>query len=145
METSSKGIEFIKRHEGIRLRKYLDSKGVATIGYGHTAKNLPQTCSMLQANKWLEDDIKTAESGLKLVKRPLKQYEYDAIISLVYNIGVDNFAYSELLKKLNSSASSSAVCKEIKRWKYVNKRENEGLKRRRNDEVCLYTYGLYCL
>lgn len=98
-------IDTIKEHEGLRLVAYLDSVGVWTIGYGDTGPDVVKglTITKEEAEKRLRKRLVEFEGYINTyVKVPLKQHQFDALVSLVYNIGPANFKTSTLLKKLNA-------------------------------------------
>lgn len=98
-------IDAIKEHEGLRLVAYLDSVGVWTIGYGDTGPDVVKglTITKEEAEKRLRKRLVEFEGYVNTyVNVPLKQHQFDALVSLVYNIGPTNFKTSTLLKKLNA-------------------------------------------
>ncbi|QVJ12736.1 lysozyme R [Pseudomonas phage PSA11] len=98
-------IDAIKEHEGLRLVAYLDSVGVWTIGYGDTGPDVVKglTITKEEAEKRLRKRLVEFEGYVNTyVKVTLKQHQFDALVSLVYNIGPTNFKTSTLLKKLNA-------------------------------------------
>lgn len=107
MNISPNGLEFLKEREGYKEVAYKDEGGVWTIGYGTTwienrRVRLGDTCTKIEAQIWLLDDIKNVEEVLNLfVKRRINQNQYDSLVSLTYNIGIDAFKKSSLLKTLN--------------------------------------------
>lgn len=139
MKTSDTGIALIKKHEGLRLDSYQDSGGVWTVGYGHTATAKPgQTITRQQAEALLLSDLKDKENAVKaLVKVPLTQNEFDALVSLVFNIGTGAFKNSTLLKELNAGNKKAAAGQFI-RWVNVNGQQLPGLVKRRKEEKELF-------
>ena len=104
MNISEEGVAFIRKQEGCRLQTYTDSKGVLTVGVGHTGKDVEagQTITSDQVNALLKADIRITEQAItRLVTAPLKQCMFDALCSLIFNIGQGRFAKSTLLKYLN--------------------------------------------
>jgi len=108
MTTSAKGRALIAQREGNILKAYKDSVGVLTIGVGHTtAAGAPavtpgMTITAAQSDEILTRDLKDCENHINsLVKVPLTQNQFDALVSFVFNIGWPGFAKSTLLKKLN--------------------------------------------
>ncbi len=104
MKTSDKGIQLIKQSEGVRLKVYKDSVGLRTIGIGH--KLLPDehftTITEEEAVSMLKHDLGMAEKTInKVVKVPLNQNQFDALVSLTFNIGSGAFYKSTLLRQLN--------------------------------------------
>lgn len=100
----TKNVDAIKEHEGLRLKAYQDSVGVWTIGYGDTGPDVVKglTITKEEAEKRLRKRLEEFEQYVgKYVRVGLKQHQFDALVSLVYNIGPTNFADSTLLKKLN--------------------------------------------
>ena len=145
MKTSSIGRKLIQGFEGYRSEAYLCPAGVWTIGYGHTAGvKEGDTCTREQADIFLQEDLKWAEDTVNAQNLKLGQYQFDALVSFVYNVGSGNFNNSTLLKKLkNSTAATSDLENEWKKWKYANKVELKGLVRRRAAEWSLYKQGFF--
>lgn len=105
MRTSEKGLAFIKQHEGLSLEAYKDIAGVLTIGYGHTGADVfvGQRIALDQAHDLLVEDVREAEDAInRLVKKPLKQNQFDALVSFVFNVGAGAFNRSTALKRLNA-------------------------------------------
>ena len=120
----SQAEELIKKFEGKRLKAYQDSAGIWTIGYGsiyHYDLDRPvqpgDKINEETALKWLRNEIasKTAEIK-KLIKVPVKVNQLDSLTSLAYNIGVNAFKKSTLLKLLNAGADKTAVANQFLRW-----------------------------
>lgn len=140
MRISREGINLIKWFEGYREREYLDSAGKRTIGYGHLIRKSErfEKLTKEEAEKILLRDLEIAEKAIKEnVKVELNQRQYDALISLVYNIGVNNFLKSTLLKKLNSGDYNGAGM-EFKKWVYAGGKKIRGLEKRREKEKELF-------
>ena len=92
MKTGENGLALIQASEGLCLRAYADpgSGGAPfTIGYGHTAGVRPgDGCTARQAAEWLREDCIWAESLVAgLVKVPLTQGQFDALVSFTFNVG----------------------------------------------------------
>ena len=136
---SNKGIGIIKQFEGCQLIAYQDAVGVWTIGYGHT-KNVSEgdVISSAQADALLVKELKEYENYVhKLVKVPLHQYQFDALVSWTYNLGPTNLASSTMLKVLNEG-KYDAVPDEIRRWNRAGGKVLEGLVIRRDYEAKLF-------
>lgn len=144
MKTSQKGIDFIKRHEALRLTAYKDAVGVWTIGYGHTltAKE-GMVISEAEAEKLLKQDLKTAEDEINRHLLPLKQHQFDALTSFVFNVGIGAFRRSTLLKRLKMDVNHPDIVNQFNRWVYGGGKILKGLVKRRKEEVNLYLNGLY--
>jgi lysozyme len=123
-------------HEGYRENAYIPVPGdVPTIGFGTTQdvelgdKTTPERALV----RLLKDANKFESSVQSCVKVPLYQYEYDAYVSLTYNIGPRAFCGSTLVRKLNSFSYSDA-CLEILKWDKFKGKPLPGLTKRRQEE-----------
>lgn len=145
-EISNEGIKLITSFEGFKSKKYFCPAGKPTIAYGHLIKPNEYLTKVTksQGEVLLEADLVQREKAVeRLVKVDLSQPQYDALISLVYNIGEGNFAKSDLLRKLNS-ADYHGAAKEFD--KYVKARDPKtgklrtlkGLVKRRNAEEAMF-------
>ena len=132
MNYSKTGIALTESFEGCKLVAYLDSGGVPTIAYGHThGVTLGMTCTQQQAELWLRTDMAVAETGVQaLVKIPLTQGEYDALVDFAFNCGTGNLRVSTLLKLVNTGNFTAAAA-EFEKWDHVNSQVVAGLLRRR--------------
>ena len=133
----------IASHEGYTDKAVIPIPGdVPTIGFGSTeGVKMGDKTNPVAALQRTMRDIGTKESAVKkCVKVPLYQHEYDAYISLAYNIGTGNFCSSTLVKKLNQQDYAGA-CKEILRWDRAQGRVVKGLTVRRQAEykLCIGT------
>jgi lysozyme len=140
-------LNFIKIKEGgLYLKAYQDSGGVWTIGWGSTfdfdkkRKVLPgDTITQAQAQKWLEmTTSQDANEIKKLVKPYLNKNEINALISFVYNVGINAFRNSTMLKLLNSGADKKTVANEFDRWVFDDGVKVQGLVNRRIAEKKLF-------
>lgn len=98
------GIAALKSREGVRLKAYLDTQDVPTIGYGHIkGVKLGQVITQAQADAFFLDDLAShALPILSAIKVPVADHERDALISIAFNIGVGGFTKSTFLKRLNA-------------------------------------------
>lgn len=115
MQISDKGIQFIIKEEGERLTAYQDSVGVWTIGVGHTGyvdnKQITKGMTITQdkSRDILKSDLKRFEKAVnESVNIHLNQNQYDALVSLAFNIGEGAFKRSTLLKLLNKGDYTGA-------------------------------------
>ena len=146
MKLNNSGYLLITEFEGFSAKPYLCSAKIPTIGYGNTyypdgkrVTMLDKEITRMQAFemfKFIAD--KFASTVSKLVKTPLNQNQFNALVSLAYNIGTGNFASSTLLKKVNINHNDKSIELEFKKWNKVNKKEVAGLTRRRNYEANIY-------
>ena len=145
MKTSNKGIELLKRFEGLSLKPYKDAIGVATIGYGCTCykdgtavKITDIPISNEQAEALLRETLVQYESGvLELVRVPLNQNQFDALVCFAYNVGIGNLKKSTLLKRLNDGCYTDAA-EQFLRWNRAGGRVLNGLAKRRKLEKELF-------
>jgi lysozyme len=148
MKISEQGLKLIKKWEGCELQAYLDAVGVATIGYGCIAYpdgqkvRLGDKITQEQADALLlEECLQKAEAVASLVKVGLNQNQFDALVSLSFNIGEGALAESTLLRRLNAS-DFGAAAEQFLVWNKgtVNgvKVVIEGLSNRRKDEKKLF-------
>lgn len=139
MKTSQNGMNFIKRHEGLRLKAYQDSAGVWTIGYGSTGGvREGDTINEAQAEALLKVDLRTAEKEVNRHKLPLNQNQFDALVSFTFNVGAGAFRSSTLLKRIKENANHPDIPNQLKRWVYAGGKVLTGLVRRREEESKLY-------
>lgn len=141
---NEEGLAAIKRFESLRLRAYKDSVGVPTIGYGHTrGVSMGQTITEAQADNFLREDLQDAEAAVeRLVKVPLTDGQFAALVSFTFNVGGGALAKSTLLKKLNAR-DYNAVPHELMKYKLAGGRVLPGLANRRAAEAGLWAKGSF--
>lgn len=139
MKTDVNGFNMIKHFERLELRAYKCPADIWTIGYGHTTSVFPNdVITRQQAMTLLHKDIEECERAVnKCVHVPLTQNQFDALVSFVFNLGVENFCTSTLLKKINASDYNGAAS-EFGRWVNVGGKPLPGLVRRRQAESELF-------
>lgn len=137
--TSKKGLELIKNFEGLRLKSYYCPAGKLTIGYGHLVKDdEPREITEEDANNLLKNDLEFYEKEVRnLIKLPITQGQFDALVSFVFNLGVNSLKTSTLLIHLNSKKFIDAAL-EFQRWCYVGKDKSLGILKRRFAEATLF-------
>jgi lysozyme len=137
VKTSPEGIAAIRSYEGRVLRAYQDTGGVWTIGVGHTGPEVVKglVWSKEQADAALGKDLARFELAVEAaVKVRLAQGQFDALVSLAFNIGADAFAKSTLVKKLNAGDTAGAGAQFIA-WHKDNGVVNAVLLNRRAAEL----------
>lgn len=155
---SDRGMDALIAHEGKRNRKYLDQAKKPTIGVGHllTARELKSGIIYIKGApvKWksgltdqqvknlLAQDIEWAETAVKQrVKVPLKQHQFDALVSFVFNIGEPAFASSSALRYLNNG-DYHLVPGRMLPWNMITRNgrrvKSKGLARRRREEAAMF-------
>lgn len=144
MHISPSGINLICNFEGKRLTAYDDGVGVWTIGFGTTVYpngikvKKGDTCTEAQAKAYMAHDLKKFESAVNnAVKVPLNQNQFDALVSLAYNIGAGAFSGSTLVKKLNANDFRGAS-DQFDVWVNAGGKRMQGLVNRRAKEKTLF-------
>lgn len=140
MRPSSKCVQLIKTFEGCRLDAYQDQGGVWTVGYGQTGPGIVEGTHVSQgvAEAMLKDTLSQLGNDIyDIIGWRCNQNQYDALISLVYNIGLEAFKKSKMLQCILSYRLPEAA-EEFIRWNHVSGIVNEGLTRRREAEKALF-------
>ena len=147
MKTSPAGVELIKAHEGLRLKAYPDPGTGGepwTIGYGTTsgagvgkiARGMVITKG--QAESMLVRSLVAYEQGVEAaLTRKATQSQFDAMVSLAYNIGVGRFAKSSVVRHHNAGFPAKAAAAFLM-WTKAAGRTLPGLVKRRQAEHDLY-------
>ena len=109
---SAAAIALIKRFEGLRLTADQLDDGRWTIGYGHTrSAREGAEVSEADADALLTYDLIEVQAAInELIFTPLTQNQFDALTAFVFNIGVDEFRHSSVLRRLNEGALLQAAC-----------------------------------
>ncbi len=108
MNLSAAGVKFLESCEGVVLRVYRDVSGIPTCGVGHVV--LPEDglsvgdpITQAQCDAFLTHDVGKCEAAINgSVTVPLTQNQFDALVSLTFNIGVGGFLSSTVLHDLNA-------------------------------------------
>lgn len=145
MRVSESGIRLIAKFEGFRSAPYLDAVGVPTIGYGNTFYPDNRKVTMNdkpitqeQARELLRVIVADFERLVLKEVPKLNQNQFDAVVSLVYNIGIGNFRSSTLLKRIKANPNDRDIAYQFSRWNKANNKVLTGLTRRRKEESDLY-------
>lgn len=157
---SDQAIKFLKSIETLRTKPYDDRTGKeitdwvegATIGYGHLIakvewRKYKNGITESQAIMLFNSDLAPFEKKVKsLVKVPLTQNQFDALVILAFNIGASNFSSSSVLKLVNDHSSKTPYSSLEKAWMAWNKARgkfNKGLENRRKAEWNIYSKNIY--
>ncbi len=153
MIINDRGLKIVMDFEGCRLDAYRCPAGVMTIGYGHTRD--PYTGkpdvepgrklrSQHEAEELLTFDLQRYEEAVgNLCPKGTNANQFSACVSFAYNVGIDAFKKSTLLKKLSAKAPLSAA-EEFLKWVYGGKNADgtpqklPGLVKRRAAERALF-------
>ncbi len=137
MQLSAAGLDLLKRSEGFRSRIYLDVAGFPTVGYGHRLlhpESFPNGVTEEQAAEILISDVRDAEQAVeRLVKVPLTQGQFDALVDFCFNLGQGKLAGATLLHELNAGQYEAAA-RQLLRWDHAGSQECPALKARREAE-----------
>lgn len=142
MNASANCVEMIKRFEGFRSEAYQDVAGVWTIGYGFTqGVKQGDTITEDEATLRLEDELSRFAFLLESCLTHLtNQNQFDAMLSLSYNIGMGNFKASSVLSNHNRGDSVLAA-QSFNLWNHAGGKVVPGLTARRAAEAALYQKG----
>lgn len=145
MKLDNNGYKLIQSFEGVKLKSYLDSASIWTIGVGNT-KYIDGR--KVGANEQITKDH--ADNLFKhyadafardvdfYVKSNVNQNQFNALVSFAYNVGITAFKGSTLLKRVNINPNDVSINKEFLRWNRAGGRVVNGLTNRRIKESSLY-------
>lgn len=132
-------LHLIRQFEGLRLTAYRCPSGIWTIGYGHTENvHKGDTITQSQANEYLRQDKEPIETYLNNQQLNISQNQFDALTSLIFNIGISAFSRSTLLKLIRQNPNDPAITAQFLRWIHSDGKVLPGLQRRRTEESKLY-------
>lgn len=147
MKLGARGFKLITDFEKLRLKAYLDQVGIPTIGYGTTRLNGYPVSLGMEINELVADALFMGEANSTVdflntvIKVSVNQNQFDALLSLTYNIGKAAFSSSTLLRELNAKRPIRGDY--FYRWNKVTingkKVVSKGLERRRKAEYQLFT------
>ncbi len=137
------GLRLIKEFEGFEPEIYLDAAGLPTIGYGHLIRDgeyamFKNGITESAAGALLAKDVWAAERAvLRLIKVPLTDNQFDALVSFTFNLGGGALQRSTLRRRINREEHEE-VPEQLMRWVWAGGRKLKGLVRRREAEAALY-------
>jgi lysozyme len=141
---SQAGVDLVKEFEGCRTAAYPDPASGGdpwTIGYGATGAGIARgtNWTLQQCEARLHEDLNRFAAGVSAAigDHPTSQNEFDATVSLAFNIGLQNFKSSTLLR-LHQAGDKDAAAGQFSRWNKAAGRVMAGLTRRREAEAALY-------
>jgi lysozyme len=137
MKLSTTGMELLKSSEGFHSHVHLDASGIPIIGYGHRLlhrDSFPNGIDEPQAANLLACDVRDAEQAVqRLVKAPLTQGQFDALVDFCFNLGAGRLIASTLLKCVNAGRYDDAA-EQLLLWDHAGGQECSALKGRRDAE-----------
>lgn len=145
-KASQKGLDLIKRFEGLKLKPYNCPASIATIGYGNTyypdgtkVKLTDPAITKEKAEELLKFLLTSYEKGVdSFCRDDINQNQFDALTSFAYNVGVGNLQKSTLIKKVNKNPNDPTIRAEFMKWNKGGGKVLLGLTRRRQAEADLY-------
>ena len=146
VKVSNASIQLIKHHEGVRYKPYRCPAGLWTVGVGHLigdGKSLPsewnRTFTQAEVNGILAKDLRRFELGVSkmLPNVPLRQHEFDALVSFCFNLGLGCFQRSTIRQALLRGDKEAAMESLVKYCRAGGK-ILKGLQNRRLDERRLF-------
>lgn len=138
MQISDKGIKLTEASEGCKLRAYRDTGNVLTIGYGHTGGvRENQVIDQLTAETLLKHDLDYAVGIVNAHALPCTQFQFDALVDFVFNVGPSQFLHSHL-HSYHVAGEYEKAAAEFPKWKFDNGKVIDGLVKRRKKERELY-------
>jgi lysozyme len=161
MKVSKKLLEMLKHHEGVRYKPYQCPARLWTIGVGHvmypeqakipsTAEGMERrrawqlrpednrTWSKEEVDDLLAKDVARFERGvLRFISVPLKQHEFDALVSFSFNLGLGTLQRSTLRQALNRGDKKTAM-ESLRKYNKAGGKVLRGLDNRRKDEEALF-------
>ena len=146
MNVSKAGIALIKHHEGVRSRPYRCPANLFTVGVGHLigdGKSLPEswnrTFSQEEIDGLLKSDLRRFELGISkmLPNVPLRQCEFDCLVSFAFNLGLGTFQRSTLRQAL-LRGNKKAAMESLLKYCRAGGKILRGLQIRRLDEKALF-------
>lgn len=152
MMMSGPGRERLKRYEQLALKAYLCPAGKWTIGWGHTGKDVHEGLSITRerAEQLFARDLQRFEKALNeslMHFADFPQLCFDALVSLMFNIGTAAYATSTIKRRFHEHAVKPCTAREIaaqfNRWKLVKGKVNDGLLARRADEIFTFAVGAH--
>jgi lysozyme len=145
MKTSQRGLDLIKRYEGLKLKPYRCPAGLWTVGYGHLIGDgaiLPDSWNRIfkieEVNALLVKDVYRFERGVeRYISAKLTQGMFDALVSFSFNLGLGTLQRSSLRQKINRGDYEAAV-KSLLKYNKAGGKVLKGLDNRRKDEAALF-------
>ncbi len=146
MKISQKGLDLLKRFEGVRLKPYLCPAGIPTISIGCTyypdgtkVRMTDPEITQARATEIFLNVLKHYESSVDSFTRDdITQNQFDALVSFAYNVGTGALKKSTLLKKVNANPNDKFIESQFLIWNKVNGVPVKGLTLRRQEESKLY-------
>lgn len=138
MNLGPRGESLIKSYEQLRLTSYDDGTGTWTIGWGHTKDVHPGTTITAEtAEHYFSDDVLGVEGAINSLRIPLTQSQFDALASLIFNVGPDAISGRSTIGRALRAGDWRAAWKGFALWSATPGMEL-GQARRRTSEMMLF-------
>lgn len=141
MIASKEAEDLIKQFEGCHLKAYKCPAGIWTIGWGTTGPGIQEGLVISQhtADVMLKAHIQDIALDLTDILKPLvlRQHQFDALVSFIYNVGIGAFKKSTMLSLIKAGKMAQAAL-EFDKWTKAGGRPLEGLVKRRKAEKTLF-------
>lgn len=136
MKTSTQGVKQIADREDVRTHAYRDTKGIWTIGIGHTSMAGPPsvhdglTLTLPEVYTLFAKDLTPVESCVNhAIQVMITQNQFDALVSICYNIGNGAFSKSSMVRDINSRKDIQTIDADIMKWdmpkEIISRRQSE--------------------
>jgi lysozyme len=145
MKVSKECLKMLAHHEGVRQKPYKCPAGLWTVGVGHLigdGKSLPdswnKTFTLDEVYDILAKDVTRFERGVnKYITVPLRQNEFDALVSFSFNLGLGVLQRSTIRQALNRGDKAAAI-QSLLKYNKAGGKVLKGLDNRRKDEAALF-------
>jgi lysozyme len=146
LQPSAVCLALIKKFEGCSLSVYEDAASLKTVAWGHKllpTESFPNGITQAIADGLLSSDAEIAGHDVNaLVTVELNQNQFDACVSLFFNIGATELRASRLLRYINAAAPAEEISQEWALWCHAGSRVLPGLVARRAAEIALWNSGI---
>lgn len=143
MRLSQNGRTLIQSFEGLSLNAYPDAHGYS-IGFGHFLGTDPshrhESITREEANRLFDQDVAKFEAAVSLKTPRAEQHQFDAMVSLAYNVGAGGFADSTVAR-LHNQGDVQGAADAFRMWNKSQGKVHEGLVKRRERERGIYLHG----
>lgn len=143
MHLSESGLNYIKSFEELRLRSYICPAGKLTVGYGHTGPDVKPNMIITEgeAAELFKKDCAWVEDAVNAMNTDLQQNEFDALCSLVFNIGAAAFRNSTIRRLILNKSEKIKIADQFLVWTYIKGQYSQGLQNRRREERKIFLEG----
>lgn len=143
MRLSDAGRTLLKGFEGLSLKAYPDTKKGYSIGYGHFGAKPGDVITREQADAYFDQDVARFENTVSLATLDPKQHEFDAMVSLAYNIGTGDQTkgggfWGSTVRRLHNAGDKQGAADAFRMWNKSDGAVNPVLVERREKERAFY-------